>query len=388
MTGDLLPEALRLLEDLVGFDTVSSKSNLPLIERAEDHLRGFGIDTVRVPNAEGDKAALFATVGPRIDGGIVLSGHTDVVPVTGQAWTGEPFGLREADGRLYGRGTCDMKGFDALCLAVLPRFRDLGLKRPIHLLLSYDEEIGCQGSLDTIARFGVDLPKPAMALVGEPTDMAVVDAHKSIVGYKTFVHGKEAHSSQPGLGANAVEAGCAMTCELYRLQAQLEAEGDPTGRFDPGYSTVHVGVVEGGTARNILARHCRLEWEFRGLPGADQKRAIRHIEAFIAGELLPRFQRHAPNARIETRSGPEVPPLSPAPGSEAEILVKRLARRDNVETASYATEAGQFQVNGLSTVVCGPGSVRQAHQPDEYIERAQIEAGLAFLERLGEAFSA
>ena len=217
-----------LLEDLVGFDTVSSNSNLPLVERIEAYLREHGIEAVRVPNAAGDKAALFATVGPMMDGGVVLSGHTDVVPVKGQSWSADPFALRQADGKLFGRGTCDMKGFDAICLAMVPVFLKAGLKKPIHLLLSYDEEIGCLGSLDTIARFGVDLPRPAIALVGEPTEMAIVNAHKSIATYKTIVHGKEAHSANPALGASAIEAACAMIAELYRLQSQLQAEGDAT----------------------------------------------------------------------------------------------------------------------------------------------------------------
>lgn len=384
---DRLAATLGILEELVGFDTVSSKSNLPLVERVESYLGEHGIEFLRVPDASGEKAALWATVGPKADGGVVLSGHTDVVPVAGQSWTADPFTLRRADGRVYGRGTSDMKGFDAVCLAMLPEFAKAPLRRPVHLLLSYDEEIGCLGSLDTIARFGADLPRPAVALVGEPTEMAVVNAHKSIAAYETVVHGKEAHSANPTLGASAVEAACALVAELYRLQGELEREGDSTGRFDPGYSTVHVGVIGGGAARNILARQCRFEWEFRGLPGVDQERAIARLDEFIAREALPKLRRHAPEARIETQADIVVPPLFPEPGSAAEALAMRLADRlaqsGEVRTASYGTEAGQFQKNGISTVVCGPGSIRQAHQPDEYIEVDQLEAGLAFMRRLG-----
>ncbi len=385
---DILAATLGVLERLVAFDTISSKTNLPLIHYVEAYLANFGIQTVRVPNAAGDKAALFATVGPAVDGGLVLSGHTDVVPVAGQSWTSDPFLLRRKDDRLFGRGACDMKGFDAICLAMLPVLQQAGLARPIHLLLSYDEEIGCLGSLDTIARFGADLPQPAMALVGEPTEMAVVNAHKSIASYKTTVHGKEAHSADPTLGANAVQAGCEMVAELYRLQARLEVDGDATGSFHPGYSTVHVGMIEGGNARNILARQCRFEWEFRGLPGINQKLAIRHLEAYVESEVLPRFKRYAAIASIETQLGAEVPPLAPDPGSIAEVLAKRLTRSSEVLTASYATEAGQFQKNGIPTIVCGPGSIRQAHQPDEFIELSQIAAGVSLMCRLIDEFSA
>ncbi len=373
---------LTLLERLVGFDTVSSKSNRPLVAFIEDHLRGEGIDVTIVPNAEGDKAALFATVGPPGDGGILLSGHTDVVPVAGQEWTGDPFRLRPADGKLHGRGACDMKGFDAICLAMLPVLRDAGLRKPVHLLLSYDEEIGCLGSLDTIARFGIDLPRPALAIIGEPTEMAVVGAHKSINSYVTTVTGREAHSSNPELGANAVESACLLVAELSRLQTELEAAGDPSGLFAPAYSTVHVGTIEGGNARNILARRCRFAWEFRGLPGTDPDLAVTRLEAFAADVVAPKLTRFAPDAGIATVRGAAVPGLAADPGSAAESLAKRLARTNEVRAVSFATEAGQFQTHGIPAIVCGPGSIRQAHQPDEYITIDQIDAGLAFMHRL------
>ena len=379
--------AIAMLAELVAFDTVSSKTNLPLIERVEAYLTGLEIPYTRVPNAQGDKAALYATVGPIADGGILLSGHTDVVPVTGQSWASDPFTLRRDGDRLYGRGACDMKGFDAICLAMLPAFQKAKLKKPIHILLSYDEEVGCLGSLDAIARFGDDLPTPAVVIVGEPTGMAVVDGHKSISTYKTVVHGKEAHSSNPRLGANAIEAACALVSELYALQATLEAEGDPSGLFDPGYSTVHVGTIEGGNARNILARRCAFGWEFRGLPGADPKRAIKHFDAFADTVVRPRLTRHAPSAMIETHADIEVPGLAAAPGSAAETLAKKLSRSNSVGTVSFATEAGQFQKAGIPTIVCGPGSIEQAHQPDEYIEMSELQAGIAFMRRLAEELS-
>lgn len=382
-TGDR-GTTLAMLADLIAFDTESSKTNLPLIDRVEAFLGDHGVSFTRVPNAAGDKAALFATVGPATGGGVLLSGHTDVVPVKGQSWTSDPFALRRDGDRLYGRGACDMKGFDAICLAMLPMFQGAGLKRPVHLLLSYDEEVGCLGSLDAIARFGVDLPQPDVVIVGEPTNMAVIDGHKSISTYRTVVTGKEAHSSNPRLGASAVETACALVTEIYALQAELEREGDPSGLFDPGFSTVHVGMIEGGTARNILAKTCAFGWEFRGLPGSDPKRALRHLEAYVERVALPRLTGHAPSASIETIADTEVPGLVAEPGSAAETLAKTLTRSNRVGTVSFATEAGQFQKVGIPTVVCGPGSIEQAHQPDEYIEIAEIDAGIAFMHRLAE----
>ena len=384
MTGrsDDLSASLALLERLVGFDTVSAKTNLPLIDFVEGYLGDYGIAFTRVPNAAGDKAALFASVGPPGDGGILLSGHTDVVPVDGQVWTGDPFALRREGSRLYGRGACDMKGFDAICLAMLPVFQKAGLKRPVHLLLSYDEEIGCLGSLDAIARFGVDLPRPAVTIVGEPTEMVVVDAHKSISAFETVVHGVEAHSAKPDLGASAIEAACALVTELYRLADEIRAEGDPSGRFDPPFSTIHIGKIQGGTARNIMAKRCSFNWELRGLPGANRNRALEHMEAFAERAVLPKLTRLGGGARIETRSSPQVPGLAPEPGSAAETLAKKLTRSNTTGTVAFGTEGGQFQAVGIPTVVCGPGSIDQAHAPDEFIEIAQVEAGIAFMRRL------
>ncbi|ACB94683.1 acetylornithine deacetylase [Beijerinckia indica] len=377
-----LGATLDMLECLISFDTESSKSNLPLVAAVEDYLREQAVDYVKVPNAEGDKAALFISIGPKVDGGVVLSGHTDVVPVEGQSWTSDPFTLRREADRVFGRGTCDMKGFDALCLAMIPEFKQARLARPIHILLSYDEEIACTGSLDTIARFGHDLPRPAAVLVGEPTLMQVADAHKSVATYRTTVHGHEAHSSKPYLGASAVEAGCDLVTELYRFAEVLAAEGDPSGRFDPPASTIHVGTIHGGTARNILAKECSFLWEFRGLPGVAQDRALRHLEDYAARVVLPKMTRYAPKASIETLVEVEVPGLAPETGSQAESLALKLARSNRTITVPFATEAGQFQKAEVPTIVCGPGSIDQAHQPDEYIAIAQIEAGIAFMRRL------
>lgn len=383
MSGDgSRPATLDLLSRLVSFDTESSKSNLGLVDWVTEYLAGLGVTALRVPNAAGDKAALFATIGPNIDGGIVLSGHTDVVPVTGQAWSADPFTLRVADGRAYGRGAVDMKGFCALALAAVPRFRAADLKRPIHILLSYDEETTCLGVADTIARFGGDLPRPGAVIVGEPTDLEVADAHKSIVTYFTTVHGHEAHSAKPMLGANAVMAAADLVAELNRIADVMIARGDASGRFDPPATTVHVGTISGGTARNILPKICTFHWEFRGLPDLDMGEIPALFEDKVRTVLRGRLNRYGDYGRIETVEEVSVPGLAPEPGSVAERLALRVAGRNHTISVPYATEAGRFQGAGIPTVVCGPGSIDQAHQPDEYITLAALEAGEAFMDRL------
>ncbi|KQP29065.1 acetylornithine deacetylase [Methylobacterium sp. Leaf100] len=376
------PETLDLLARLVAFDTESSKSNLALIDFVCGYLADLGVPHVRIPDATGSKAAVFATIGPMIDGGVVLSGHTDVVPVTGQAWTTDPFTLRIADGRAYGRGAVDMKGFCALALAAIPDFLAADLARPIHILLSYDEETTCLGVADTIARFGADLPRPGAVIVGEPTDLEVADAHKSIVTYMTTVHGHEAHSAKPMLGANAVMAAADLVSELNRIADAMIARGDASGRFDPPATTVHVGTISGGTARNILPKLCTFHWEFRGLPDLDMSEIPALFQAKVDSVLRERLNRYGDYGHIETLEEVAVPGLAPEPGSAAEHLALRVAGRNHTVSVPYATEAGRFQVAGIPTVVCGPGSIDQAHQPDEYITLAALEAGEAFMRRL------
>jgi acetylornithine deacetylase len=275
-----------------------------------------------------------------------------------------------------------MKGFCALCLALVPDFLAANLTTPIHLLLSYDEETTCLGPVDTIRRFGLDLPVPKAVIVGEPTGLEVADAHKSVVTFTTVVHGHEAHSAKPALGANAVAAAAELVCELNRIGDEMIARGDPSGRFDPPFVTVHVGPMAGGTARNILAKECRLHWEFRGIPGFDPEEIPRRLERFAQDVALKRLNRYGPYGRIETVMDISVPGLTPEPGSEAERLGLRLAGRNGTVTVPFATEAGRFQTAGIPTIVCGPGSIDQAHQPDEYISLDDLAAGEAFLRRL------
>jgi acetylornithine deacetylase len=373
---------LDLLARLVAFDTESSKSNLPLIAFVEDYLKAWNVFTLRVPNADGNKAALFATIGPQERGGVVLSGHTDVVPVTGQAWSSDPFELRVEDGRAYARGAVDMKGFCALALALVPDFVAANLATPIHLLLSYDEETTCLGPVDIIARFGKDLPMPTAVIVGEPTDLQVADAHKSVVTFTTTVHGSAAHSAKPALGANAVMAAAELVCELNRIGDEMIDRGDPSGRFDPPYTTIQVGTMAGGTARNILPKECRIHWEFRGIPGLDPQAIPRRFARFAEEVALRRLNRYGPFGRIETVLEVSVPGLVPEPGSAAEQLGLRLAGSNRTISVPFATEGGRFQAAGIPTIVCGPGSIDRAHQPDEYITLDELAAGEAFMRRL------
>jgi acetylornithine deacetylase len=382
-----LEDAIDLLSRLVAFDTVSSKSNLPLVDFVEAYLREQEVRFVRAPNASGDKAALFVTIGPDADGGVLLSGHTDVVPVAGQAWSADPFTLRRDATRLYGRGAVDMKGFDAACLAMIPEFKAAPLSRPIHILLSYDEETTCLGPLDVIARFGTDLPLPSAVVVGEPTSMEVADAHKSVATYVTRVRGFEIHSANLHRGVSAVHVACKLVCELERLGEELRAVGDPSGRFDPPFSTIHVGVIHGGTARNIVAKDCEFQWEFRALPGAPPNFAYDRLEAYCE-ELRRTIFVGFPDAGVETTIEYQVPGLAPQPGSEAETLALRLARRNGTIAVPYATEAGQFQRAGVAAVVCGPGRIDQAHQPDEFIDIAELAACLEFLRGLAQQLRA
>jgi acetylornithine deacetylase len=370
-----------MLARLVAFDTVSHKSNLELIAFVEDYLAGWGVAFTRIPNAAGDKAALFATIGPADRGGIVLSGHTDVVPVEGQSWSRDPFTLHVADGRAFGRGAVDMKGFIALALALVPDFLAAGLTTPIHLFLSYDEEVTCLGVVDGIARMGKDLPRPRAVIVGEPTSLELADAHKGIRTFFTTITGFAAHSSKPHLGASAVHAGVRLAAGLVEIADEREGQLDPSGRFDPPYDTVHVGKFHGGIARNILADRCELSWEVRTLPGSDPEDVPARFTT-LSDEVLARMRKTAPSSTIQTVMSSDVPGLAPDPGSEAETLVMRLAGKNNTIAVAYATEAGHFQRAGLPTIVCGPGSIDQAHQPDEYITLEQFAAGEAFMRRL------
>ena len=377
-------DKIEMLAWLVAFDTTSRVSNLPLIEFVETYLNSLDVPHFRVDYECGAKTNLYATIGPDVAGGIVLSGHTDVVPVDGQSWTSNPFKLTERDGKLYGRGTCDMKGFIAVALALVPKFKAMNLKTPIHLALSCDEEVGCKGVRPLVTHMRDQLKKPRAVFVGEPTDMQVVNGHKSAVTFSTEVKGHAAHSSLTHQGVNAIMAAAEMVSEMGRIREDLISIGDPTGRFDPPYSTIHVGVIAGGTAKNIVPSQCDFQWETRLVPGADREFVPKRMEA-MALKLEPAMKAVAPETGIATTKTNEVPGLAPEEGSEAERMALHAAGANATHAVSYCTEAGLFQAIGIPAVICGPGSIEQAHKPDEFVSLAQLELCEKFLLRLAAA---
>lgn len=381
-SADLTPKALEILATLVAFDTTSRGSNLALIEWVEAYLDGHAIPHRRVPNADGTKTNLLASIGPSEPGGVVLSGHTDVVPVDGQPWTSDPFTLTPRDGRLYGRGTCDMKAFLALALAAAPQLA--AGRRPVHLAFSYDEEIGCLGAPHMIEVIARELPRPALVVVGEPTNMEAVNGHKGIATCTVTVTGHEGHSSLPHLGVSAIMEAVPLMAALRDLAARLDREADPASPFTPKGPTLTIGIVHGGTAHNILARECQFVFDLRSPPGFEPRTVLApffaQVEALDAA-LKARFPQAG--AAVEMRTN--VPPFAPEPDGAAEAFARRLTGDNGPpRVVAFAAEAGQFQERGFSTVICGPGSIEQAHQPDEYLELSQLQRGAAFMSRLVE----
>ncbi|MEM8744189.1 MAG: acetylornithine deacetylase [Pseudomonadota bacterium] len=375
--------ATEMLEKLVAFDTTSAKTNIPLIEFVEGYLSSHGIESHRVPTEDGKKSSLHAVIGPKDVPGFGLSGHTDVVPVEGQDWTSDPFTLTKRGSRLFGRGTCDMKGFVACILSHVPAFKARDLKTPIHLLLSYDEEVGCKGVRPMISELGDQLPAPRAVFVGEPTSMRVVDAHKSVHAFETVVTGRESHSSKPHLGANAIMAAGELISELTRIDLEMQARADGP-RFDPPYTNVAVTVIDGGTARNITARECRFTWMFRTVPATEPEEITDRFEAYAQEHVLPLLRKTYDAASIVTTRTSDVPSLNASEGSEAVSLALKLAGQNERFAVSYGTEGGLFERAGFPSVVIGPGSIEQAHAADEFVEESELEKCTAFLDRLAD----
>ena len=373
---------IAMLERLIGFDTVSSKSNLELIAFVEGYLAELGIASRRTASPDGEKANLFATIGPDDPGGIVLSGHTDVVPVDGQPWTSDPFALTRRGSRLFGRGTSDMKAFIAACLALAPQALRSDLRKPLHFAFSFDEEIGCLGVGHLIEDVTRNLPTPAAVIVGEPTDMKLVNAHKGGYGFRTTVVGKEAHSSQLHRAGHAIYAAIDLVQFVRQVAEEKRQAAPPDSPFDPPYSTLSVGTIDGGTALNIVPRRCVFDWEMRPIPGDDAEAVLDRFNRYAETVVLPHLRETAPEASIVTEVEANVPALEPEPDSPAEALVRLLTGANRAHVVSYCTEGGLFQRAGMSTVICGPGSIDQAHKPDEFIEISQIEACEEFLRRL------
>ena len=377
----LSPEAI--MARLVEFPTVSRDSNLDLVEWVEDYLAGHGIAAHRHPDETGQKAALFAHVGPQVAGGVVLSGHTDVVPVDGQAWSSDPFTVTEREGRYYGRGCADMKGFDALAIWALVEAQRRGVARPLQLALSYDEEVGCLGAPPMIEAMQGVVPRADLAIIGEPTTMQAVTGHKGGLGYNVHVRGFEVHSSLMHRGVNAIMAAAPLIDWANRMNAGNRAKqpSDLAAIFEPPWTTLHVGQIEGGTAHNITAKDCRFGMDFRVVPGEDPEEwGARFLEEVRKAEAD--MQTVRPETGIDATRRFTVPGLRPEEGGAAEALVRQITGDNASHVVSYGTEAGQFQQAGYSAAICGPGDIAQAHQPDEFISRAQFEAGHGFMRSL------
>lgn len=375
---------LDVLSTLISFDSVSARPNLPIVSWIADYLDAAGARVEILPGAPDGKANLLATVGPDRPGGVVLSGHTDVVPVDGQTWSSDPFSLALRDGRLYGRGTADMKGFVSLAVALASFYGSLPLRRPIHIALSHDEEVGCLGApalVETIVDRGL---APAVTIVGEPTRLKPVNGHKAATLFRLEVRGKPAHSSEPTKGTNAILFALEFLAFLRAIFDEREAVGPMNPHFTPAHSTFNIGRIDGGEAVNIVAGACRVDWEFRTVPGDDTAGIVERVERFIRDDLEPRLLRSCPEGSIRLSQTAWVPMLAPEPDGPAEALVRQLTGTNAGHTVAYGSDAGFFQAAGMSTVVCGPGDIAQAHKPDEFITLQQFDAGEAFLRAVGD----
>jgi acetylornithine deacetylase len=373
--------AVSILERLVAFDTVSRNSNLVLVDWLNEHLRNQGIVPTILPSSDGTKANMFVTVGPPERPGLVLSGHTDVVPVDGQSWQHEPFRLTKDGDKLFGRGTADMKGYVACIIALLPLLRAAPLRRPIHLSIWYDEEVGCLGVPFIIEHMRQTGLRAEAAFIGEPSRMQVVNGHKGSCGMLTEVVGLSCHSSRVDIGVSAIFHAADIIAELRRQAEKLAAAPDSIGIFDPPYSTVGVGVVRGGTVRNAIAGDCRIEWDIRATRPGIVENLQTDVQAYIDRDVVPAMRVRYLKSDVTTRMVYDVPPLQPL-RSEAEALGWRLAATKGSSTVAYGSEAGYFQRAGIPTVIVGPGDIAQAHTADEWIALDEIEACCRFMERL------
>ena len=371
-----------LLAKLIGFATVSRDSNLALIEFVRDYLQGLGVSCELIYNAERSKANLLASIGPAVAGGVVLSGHTDVVPVDGQAWTVEPFALSERDGKLYGRGAADMKGYLASVLAAVPVFLASPLRRPVHLAFSYDEEVGCLGVRSLLEVLPQRIKQAALCLIGEPTELKPVLGHKGKLAMRCHVKGASCHSAYAPYGVNAIEQAARLIGRLAEIGQRLAAPEHHDERFDPAYSTVQVGVIQGGTALNIVPADCRFDFEVRALPAFEPETVLAELQSFAEQTLLPAMQAVKADTAIRFEPISAYPGLATAPESAAAQLIAQLCGSDDFSTVAFGTEGGLFDQAGIPAVVCGPGSMEQGHKPDEFVSVEQMAACDRLMDRL------
>jgi acetylornithine deacetylase len=373
-----------ILADLIAFPTVSSDSNLAMMDYIANLLEDSGAKVELLRHATESKANLFATIGPDREGGVILSGHSDVVPVADQVWRYDPFQMTEVDGRLYGRGACDMKGFIAACVAMAPDYAARSLSRPIHLAFTYDEEVGCLGARSLIPVLQARRLQPSMAIIGEPTNMQIVEGHKGCCEYSVVFQGLEGHGSDPDRGVNAVEYAATYVARLMELRHQLRHRAPVGSRFEPPWTTINIGRLSGGTVHNVIANFAELDWEMRPVQESDANLVRQTMTDYCNDVLLPQMQAVCPDAGITTYVIGEVCGLEPAQDNAARRLVSELTGANGADVAAFGTEAGLFQQMGLSAVLCGPGSIAQAHKADEYVSLLQLEQCISMLHGLGE----
>jgi len=380
--SDKLSESKKWLERLIAFDTTSRLSNMELINAIQSYLTDINVNTRLTYNSEKSKANLWCTIGPTDIGGIVLSGHTDVVPIDGQTWTKPPFEMTEENGKLFGRGASDMKGFCAILLAMAPELKKKSLKTPIHFAFSYDEEVGCVGVRGLITDVIENLPLPSAVIVGEPTLMKIVGGNKGGRAFKTTVRGVPGHSSEPSRGANSIMAAARIINYIESLQNELEKAATPDCLFDPPYTTFDLGIIEGGTANNIIPEYTNFNWGYRSLPSENPDLLEEKIRNFISNTIEPQLREVSSLANVATELRNDTPPLIPDHQSPAEHLIRHLTGLNESGTVAFGTEAGLFQQAGIPGVIFGPGSIQQAHQPDEFIAVSQISECIEFMDKL------
>ena len=373
-----------LLARLVSYDTTSRNSNLELIGFVRDYLDAHGIPYRVSTDATGEKANIHAIIGPHEAGGVALSGHVDTVPVDGQAWSADPFTLRRTDGRLYARGSADMKGFVSACLAAVPDFKAKPLARPLHLFISYDEEVGCQGAQRLIEDLDASGLKPSLCVVGEPSGMQPILAHKGKLNLRVRVRGLPGHSSEPGKGVNAVQAAGEAIAYIAAEARRLAQEGPFQDGFDPPHTTIHVGTIQGGTILNIIPERCEFIMEWRNIPGDDATRHVQRLRDFVARSIEPAMHAVNRGTGFDFEVLTTMPGLSLDADHQLTAIVKQLTGSNSTGKVSYGTEGGYYQNSGIPTIICGPGHIAQAHQPDEWIAQDQLDACDVFIRRLAD----
>lgn len=378
-----LTDTMDVLDRLISFPTISSDNNMACITYLQDFLMSLGARCTLTSDIEG-KANLFATLGPEGDGGIILSGHTDVVPVEGQDWSSDPFIMRKEGGRLYGRGTCDMKGFIAASIVTARDYAKRDLKRPIHFAFTYDEETGCTGARVLVNQLVKDGLKPSVCIVGEPTMMGIIDGHKGASAFSTEFTGVEGHSSLPGQAVNALEYASRFAVHLMELRKDMPDRAPENSPFDPPYSTSSICGMHSGVAHNVIPNKALVEWEMRTVQQSDHDYLCKNMQDYIDTVLLPEMKAKSPKANIEEVYSSIVMGLEPDEDSEAVSLIRDLTGRNSTGVVSFGTEAGLFEAVGISAALCGPGSIEQAHRPDEFVEITQLEECLGMLDRLAE----